>query len=75
MKMNFEKVREVFIQNISIHNNLFNFSHRFYDLAATTSVVEAIFHGFQSTISAIKFKEFFWTNEIYFDKNERGFYL
>ena len=64
MKMNFEKVREDFIQNISIHNKLFHFSHRFYGLAATKSVVQAIFHVFQRTISTIKFKELFWTNGI-----------
>ena len=64
MKINFEKVREVFIHNITIHNNLFYCSHKFYGLAETKSVVQAIFHVFQMTISAIKFKELFWTNGI-----------
>ena len=64
MKMNFEEVREDFRKNIPIHNNLFHFSHRCYGLGENKSVVQAIFHVFQRTISSIKFKEFFWTNGI-----------
>ena len=64
MKMNFEKLIEDFLQKIPIHNNLFQFSHRCYGLAETKSVVQAIFHVFQRTISAIKFKELFQTNGI-----------
>ena len=43
MKMNFGNMREDFIQNITIHNNLFYFSHRCYGLAET----KAIFHVFK----------------------------
>ena len=64
MKMNFAKLEEDFIQNIPIHDKLFHFSHRCYGSAATKSVVQASFHVFQRTISAINFKELFWTNEI-----------
>ena len=64
MKMNFEKMGEDFLHNVSIYNNLFQFSHRCYGLAETKSVVHASFHVFQRTISAINFKELFWTNGI-----------
>ena len=64
MKMNFEKTRESFLQNIPIQNKLFQFSHRCYELGETKSVLQAIFHVFQSTISAIRFKELFQTNGI-----------
>ena len=64
MKMNSVTMGEAFVQNIPIHNNLFQFSHRFYGLAETKSVVQASFHVFQRTISAINFKELFWTNGI-----------
>ena len=74
MKMNLENVKEACLPNIPIHNNLFHFSHRYYGLAAKNSVVQAIFHVFQRTISAIKFKELFWKKGIEFEKNEIGFY-
>jgi len=64
MKMNFEKLREAFLNDINIHNKLFNFSHKCYDLTEIKLVVQAIFHVFQRTISAIKLKELFWTNRI-----------
>ena len=64
MKMNFEKLREDFIQYIAIHNKIFHFSHRCYGLAETKSVVQAMFHVFQITFLAIKFTELFWTNGI-----------
>ena len=64
MKMNFHKVKDYFLHNISTHNKLFHFSHRCYGLAETKSVVQASFHVFQRTISAIKFKELFWENGI-----------
>ena len=60
MNMNSDKVRDNSLQNIPIQNNLFHFSHRCYGLAATKSVVQAIFHVFQRTISAIQLKELFW---------------
>ena len=64
MKMNLEKAREDFLPNIPIYNKLFQFLHKYYSSAETKSVVQAIFHVFQRTISAIKFKELFWTNGI-----------
>ena len=64
MKMNFEKVREDFLHNIPFHNKRVHFSHRCYELLETKSVVQAIFHVFQRTISAIKFKELFQKNGI-----------
>ena len=64
MEMNYEKLGEDFLHNIPIHNNLFQFSHRCYFLAETKSVVQASFQVFQKTISAIHFKELFWTNKI-----------
>ena len=64
MEMNYEKLGEDCLQKITIHNKFFNFSHRCYGLAETKSVVHVIFHVFQRTISAIKFKELFWTNGI-----------
>ena len=59
MKMNFENLREDFLHNIPIHNNLLHFSHRCDELGETNSVLQAMFHVFQRTISAIKFKELF----------------
>ena len=73
MKINFEKVRDYFLQKISIHNNLFQLSHKCYGLAETKSVVQAIFHVFQRTISSIKFKELFWTMEFNFIKMREVF--
>ena len=64
MKMNFVKMGETFLHNVPIHDKLFPFSHRYYGSAATKSVVQASFHVFQRTISAIQFKELFWTNGI-----------
>ena len=64
MKKNFANMREDFIQKKSIHNNIFQFSHRYYGLAATKWVVQAIFHVFQRTISAIQLKELFRKNGI-----------
>ena len=64
MKINFEKVREDFLHNISIHNKIFHFSQKCYGLAETKSVVQVIVHVFQRTISAIKFKDFFWKHGI-----------
>ena len=62
MKMNFVKLGDIFLHNVIIYNNLFQFSHKRYGLAETKS--EANFHVFQRTISAINFKELFWTNGI-----------
>ena len=64
MKMNFEKLGEAFLKKVPIYNNLFQFSHRCYGLAETKSAIQASFHVFQRTISAINFKELFWTNGI-----------
>ena len=73
MKMNFEKLREAFLQKIPIYNNHFHFSHKFYVLAETKSVVQAIFHVFQRTIPAINFKELFWTIEFNLTKLKEVF--
>ena len=43
MKMNFVKLGDDFLCNITIHNNLFHFSHRFYELGETKSVLQTIF--------------------------------
>ena len=64
MKMYFAKLGEAFLHNVTIYKNLFQFSHRWYGLAETKSVVQASFQVFQKTISAIHFKELFWTNGI-----------
>ena len=64
MKMNFEKLRDNSIHKIPIYNNIFHFSHRCYELGETKSALQVIFHVFQRTISAIKFKELFQTNGI-----------
>ena len=68
MKMNFEKMRDNFLHNMPIHNNLFPFSHRCYELGETKSVLQAMFHVFQRTISVIKFKELFQKMEFNFTK-------
>ena len=64
MKMYFAKMGEAFRQKLPIYNKIFQFSHRCNGLAETKSVVQASFQVFQRTISAINFKELFWTNGI-----------
>ena len=61
-------MKDLYYLYMPIHNNLFHFSHRCYELGETKSVLQTMFHVFQRTISAIKFKELFRKMEFNFTK-------
>ena len=56
MKINFDKVREDFLHNITFHNNLSYFLLRSYKLGAAKSSSEGKYSDFEMTVLVIQQK-------------------
>ena len=72
-KKHFQKLKEIFHNNISIYNNFSHCLPRCYILGAAKSYSEGKCLDFKMTVLVIKCKELFTSNEDAFWETERGF--
>ena len=72
-KNNFQKLKEVFHNNIMIYNNLSHCLPRCYILGESKSSSKGKCSDFKMTVLVTKFKELFQTTGVEFQEAERGF--